>query len=454
MNDEKRIRKLYGEKMWHLCRSLFPSLLETEGLLSKIIEEHFNPSRFLYDDIIANEMEEKFKDYIYSFIDVENNNQIITNKSVKELLNEAGYEFYECHTEEDIQAFKKYYAPGEELCTFNGGRLNRCHVFFAIKKIVDNIKRENFTNPKREDEYGTSVISIQFSKGSKNTLSIKNRYNHKVNNPDATFSNNLENIIHGLTAAFEREYSLNITQNEKINFEIPGYVRANDGKWYKYNYEINNVYYCPDNIIIDNFEVKRGYQEKEKYLVIDYFILDLVNKEIKLYDKKINDAFIDCNKDFDKIKINNIDDGKRIDLIFKDGTNAAIIINNANEIISYSNNNIKIVGEKFLCHNKGLTSFSAPNATSIGDKFLHNNQVLTSFSAPNATSFGNGFLYYNQGLTNFSAPNVTSIGKYFLYNNQVLTSFSAPNATSFGDYFLYNNQVLNKNNFINGGKKL
>ena len=74
MNDEKRIRKLYGEKMWHLCRSLFPSLLETEGLLSKILEDHFNPSRFLYEDIIKNHMEEEFKDYIYSFIDVENEN--------------------------------------------------------------------------------------------------------------------------------------------------------------------------------------------------------------------------------------------------------------------------------------------------------------------------------------------------------------------------------------------
>ena len=40
------------------------------------------------------------------------------------------------------ESFKKYYEPYEELCTFNGGRLNSCRVWFAIKKDVDKIKRE------------------------------------------------------------------------------------------------------------------------------------------------------------------------------------------------------------------------------------------------------------------------------------------------------------------------
>ena len=44
---------------------------------------------------------------------------------------------------------------------------------------------------------------------------------------------------------------LNKSNIEKLY--IPGYTVAEDGKYYKYNYEINNIYYCPDNIIIDNF---------------------------------------------------------------------------------------------------------------------------------------------------------------------------------------------------------
>ena len=156
---------------------------------------------------------------------------------------------------------------GEELCTFNGGRLNSCYVFFAVKKNVNEIKRENFKNPFRQDEYGTSVISIQFSKDDTYTLSIKNRYNHTVNNPDATFSNDLDNIIPGLTKSFENYYGHQINSSKQV-FELDGYVRANDGKFYKYNYEVDNIYYCPDNIIIDNFEVKREYaNEKERYRV-------------------------------------------------------------------------------------------------------------------------------------------------------------------------------------------
>lgn len=189
------------------------------------------------------------------------------------------------------------------LCTFNGGRLNRCYVFFAVKKNVDKILRPNFSNPQRQDEYGTSVISIQFTRGNTNTLSIKNRYNHRVSNPDATFSNDLENIIPGLTKSFEQEYNLNIRKSKVKGFEIPGYVKATDGKFYKYNYEINNIYYCTDNIIIDNFEVVDKYTEKEKYVITDYFIIDLVNKKISLYDERIEDSFINEFKDIKKIEI-------------------------------------------------------------------------------------------------------------------------------------------------------
>ena len=134
MDDLKIIKKKYGEKMMHLCRELFPSLLETPGLLSNLLLKHFEPSRFLYDDIINQKMVEEFKNFIYTFIDVEKENKILETKSPKELLSEAGYDLYECKTEEDIQYFKKYYKPEEELCTFRGGRLDTCDVFFAVKK--------------------------------------------------------------------------------------------------------------------------------------------------------------------------------------------------------------------------------------------------------------------------------------------------------------------------------
>ena len=105
--DLKLIKKKYGEKMMHYCRSELSTILEKEGLLPSLLLQHFNESHILYDDIEKEGKLEEFKNYIYSLIDVENNMERIDHRTPKELLNKAGYDFYECKTAEDIQTFKK-----------------------------------------------------------------------------------------------------------------------------------------------------------------------------------------------------------------------------------------------------------------------------------------------------------------------------------------------------------
>ena len=439
IDDLKVIRKKYGEKMYHFCRESFPTLLEEPGKLLKLLSDNFHESHSLFDDIVANGKESEFKNFIYSLVDVENNNELGMIKTPEELMSEAGYVLVECYNEGDIQAFRKYYAPGEELCTFKGGRLDRCRVFFAVKKNVLDIKREDFKKPKREDEYGTSVISIQFTKDGTNTLSIKNRYNHTVNNPDATFSNNLDNIIPGLTASFEKHKD--IVQKYKSNrFEIKGYVRANDGKYYKYNYEINNVYYCPDNIIIDNFNVKR--YDKSRYLIIDYFIIDLSNKSISLYDKKLSDSFCDIIKDINKIEIDNIDSGKKITILGDNNKSLEIITDKDGKIISLKMNKIYDIGDKFLSYNTSLQKFTAENLTEVGDWFLTCNNTLQELYLPNLTKVGHQFLICNTSLQKFTAENLTEVGDNFLCFNTSLQKFTAESLTEVGSYFLWCNNTL------------
>ena len=194
--DLKKIKKIYGEEFMKMCRRNFPTLLETPGLLFKLITDHVEPTKnfmkFLSLDPDPIEVEDAFKNFIYSFVDVEQDTPEAIEKTAKELMDEAGYVLFpECQTEEQIQKFRGFYGPPpERLCTFNGGRLNHCRVWFAVKKNAVSLDRKKFTNPKREDEYGTSVISIQFTRRTPSTLSIKNRYNHAVNNPDNTFLNN------------------------------------------------------------------------------------------------------------------------------------------------------------------------------------------------------------------------------------------------------------------------
>ena len=446
-----RIKKLYGEKFMHFCRSIFPSLLEQEGLLTEVLKSTFaTNSRTLYDDIVNSDLEEEFKNYIYSKIDVEKEKpEIIGEKKPYQLLDENGYNLYECNSEEEIQSFKKYYKSGEELCTFRGNRLNRCVVFFAVKKNVEEIKRKDFNNPKREDEYGTSVMSIQFTKSQNSTVSIKNRYNHTVNNPDATYGNDLDEIAPGLTQSFEkllseRGLTLNISNIEA--FSIPGYVVADDGKYYKYNKEINGNYYCPGNVIIDHGNVIK--LEPEKQELIDYFILDKENKTLSLYDSLISDSFIDGFKNIDLIEMvnNNNSEQKTKTITIKEKSSdkpITIEINKeSNSIIGYTNENLTNLGYNFLGYNEQLSNIEIPNVTSIEDDVLANNKGLEKFEAPNLTEIGYNFLGYNEQLSNIEIPNVTSIEDDVLANNKGLEKFEAPNLTEIGYNFLgYNEQL-------------
>ncbi len=445
--DLIKIKEKYGEKMMHLCRTLFPTLLEKEGLLFELIENKFAYSKFLYKDIVNNHMEMQFKNYIYSLIDVENNKSE-SIKSPKELLNDAGYNLYECKTEDDIQCFKKYYKESEELCTFNDNRLDSCYVFFAVKKDVDKIKREDFKTPTRQDEYGTSVISIQFSRGKNNTLSIKNRYNHTVNNPDATFSNNLENIISGLTESFEHYYNLNINQNESEDFELPNYVKANDGKFYKYNYEINNIYYGPNNLIVDNFTVIKNAYKNEKHIIIDYFVLDLEKKRIYLYDEELEDGFLKDLGCIGKIEIskNKENKNKTIKITFINLKTCFIEIDEENKIIAYTNENLTETKSNFLVKNEYIKEINLPNVEYISGNFLPENNSIEELSLPKAKIICSDFLVNNKKLKKLYLPNVTDIKHNFLYESRI-TNLELPNLIKVGDNFLYRNSDIKNIDF-------
>lgn len=439
--DLKVIKKKFGENMMKLSRELFPTLLEEKGLLSGIFLDNFNPSKTLYDDIKKEHLEKEFKMFIYGFL---NKDEVIENskKTPKELFEEEGYDFYECKTEEDIQKFKKYYARGEELCTFKDKRLDKCYVFFVVKKNVDEIKRENFKKPIREDEYGTSVMSIQFTKDEAHTLSIKNRYNHALleGNPDATYRNNLENIAPGLTKSFENTYGLK-QFNPNTNFEIKNYVRGKDGKFYKYNYEINNIYYCADNIIIDNFEVKK--LPKERYIVMDYFVLDMKDKKIMLYDSKIDDSFISSIKNIKKIDVLKCGLNKTIVIIGEEG-NMIIKLDPNDRIIEVDNETLKSVSDNYFSKSKYIDKLYLNNVVEVGDNFLNKNKSLSKISMDNVKIIGNNFLEYNEGIEDISLLNVKKIGRSFMFNcdNPKLNKIYMPKVEEIGNSFMFGNHSV------------
>lgn len=456
MNEDlKIIKKKFGEDMMHLCRKLFPTILEKgNNELSTILLQSFYPNKSLCQDIISDNLITEFRNYILRTQNINTKKQSV-DKTPQELLRQVHYTLYECHTEEEIQSFTKYYQPKERLCTFRTNRLNDCYVFFAVKDNADSLKREDFITPKRQDEYGISVISIQFTRDPTHMLSIKNRYNHTVPNPDATFSNNLDNIIPGLTLSFEKYYGLNQKYQSSF-FDIPNYALASDGRLYKYNYELNNIYYCSDNIIIDNFEVKN--YPKEKYLITDYFIIDLVNKTISLYDENIRDTFPSTIPPIKNIVITNTKDGKRVVMSLVEGQDIILLLDKDNKLISIEDSNITKVPSNYLLHDNSLVSFKIENALNIGDNVLFNNETLIELESPQVQVIGNAFLYHNKSMKKLSLPNVSRVGSAFLYLNDSLKSISIPNLHYVGNGFLYVNTNIEEldipifdfeNNYLN-----
>ena len=443
-SDLKIIKKKYGEKMMHFCREFFPTLLEKEGLLSNLLLNNFNESHILYNDLVEHNLLGEFKEYIYSLVDVENLEEKQDNiASPEELLSSVGYNLYECHTEEEIQSFRKYYAKDEILCTFtNGNRLDYCRVFFAIKKNVHQIKREDFKNPQRQDLYGTSVISIQFDKLGGNRLSIKNRYNHHVNNPDSTFSNNLDNIVLGLTKSFEKYYDIK-QQYVNKSFEIPSYTMASDGKYYKYNYEIGNIYYCPNNIIINNGNADQ--LPKEKFLLFDFFILDLGTKKII---SLIDDGFIDSIGKIEKIEILNCGLLKQVVLYQEDGSLITIVLDKENNIIGLDNPYVKEVQNCFLSENKKCRMVRLANAKVIKNDFMRYNECIEEIYFENVEEIWDKFLFENKICKQVILPKLKTISGYkFMYENNECNYVFMPNLKTAGESFMHNNKKIKIINF-------
>ena len=446
-SDLKIIKKYYGEKMMHLCRKNFSTILETPGLLPNILLSTFYPSRYLYEDIVDGYLDDFIQLVISRELSITKKGKVElldTGKSPEDLLNEAGYDFFECHNEKEIQKFKKYYQEAEELCTFRGGRLAQCYVFFAVSKNIDSIKRKDYPNPRRDDKYGTSIMSIQFTRTKPNTLSIKNRYNHTVNNPDATYSNNLEKIIPGLTKAFEKYYNL-VQSNEPGEFDVPSYIKASDNLFYKYNSEINNTYYCPDNIIIENFKPQK--LAKERYILMENYILDLKEKTIKNCFKDSRDSFPDTIKNIKNISVTTNKDThtKKVEITVE-GEDKLIIIelNKYNEIISYENPLITKIGDYFLKNNTKLKKLSLDNVVEIGSNFLQYNEELTTLTLPKAKKIRDHFLLDNTKLKNITMDKLEEVGKDFCCFNREIKEISFPNLKTIGNNFFADNTQISK----------
>lgn len=441
--DLKYIKKKYGEKMMHYCRECFPTILNVPGKLVEILNTHFYCVKdSLYNDIKENHKESEFNDFVYSNAGLKNEYDIRdVSKTPKELLDDAGYDLFECKTVEEVNSFKKYFILGEQLCTFldPASRLENKYVFFAVKKNILDIKREDFLIPDRQDEYGTSVISIQFTRDKNNHLSIKNRYNEVVNNPDSTFDNNLDNIIPGLTMSFYKAYGIREIYDENSEFQMENYISI-DGEYYKYNYKLNDIYYCTNNIIALNGKAIK--YDPEKYIIMDYFIIDLVNKKIDVFDNKLRDSFSEVIGKIKNIEIVRGEKDKKVYITNEEDNIFELTLSFDNKLIGIKNNMIDKLPNRFLISGVYLKNMEFSNVREIGNDVLYANTDLEYFNLSKAEVIGNYFLANNIKLTNIDLNKTIMIGDDFLKRNIIVESINFDSLQRVGNSFMFSNKGL------------
>lgn len=454
--DLKYIKKKYGEQMMHYCRECFPTILNMPGKLVEILYKHFYYVKdSLYDDIKENHKEEEFNDFVYSNAGLKNEYDIRdVSKTPKELLDDVGYDLFECKTVEEVNSFKKYFVLGEQLCTFldPASRLENKYVFFAVKKNILDIKREDFLIPDRQDEYGTSVISIQFTRDKNNHLSIKNRYNEVVNNPDSTFDNNLDNIIPGLTMSFYKAYGIREIYDENSEFQMDNYISI-DEEYYKYNYKLNDIYYCTNNIIVDNGNVIK--YDPEKYIIMDYFIIDLVNKKIDVYDNKLRDSFSEVIGKIKNIEIVRNQDYKNVYITNEENNVFELALSFDNKLIGIKNNKINELPNRFLVSNQYLKYLEFNEVRNIGNEVLYANTDLECLKLENAQIIGDYFLTNNMSLRKINLDKVIRTGDDFLKRNLLINEISMKSLEDVGMSFMFSNKemrTINMPNLVKVGK--
>ncbi len=436
-----RIKKIYGENFAKLCRSLFPTILEEEGKLLSILQAKFAPTRSLYEDLIKDGKVFEFKYYIYNLAGVQPTKIVDIKEKPDRLMAKAGYTLFRCKTKKDIDRFKKFYSYEEQLCTFTDpNRHQTHHVFFAVKKGADKLKRSDFVHPKREDEYGTSVISIQFNKLD-NDVSIKNRYNHTVENPDSTFYNDLENIIPGLTSSFAKHYGLvSVVDYSRYNyFQLENYVMGDDGKNYRVNQKTGDMCFCENNVVVTDEDVVE--YDKARYELVDCYLIDRSQKTIKSLIE--GDSFVDEFENIEKIDVEKAEHGgKKIVVVYDGGKQAFITTNRTNAIVSYENEHITEIKDDFLKRNTQLKGIKLPNVKTVGDSFCRYARDIKQLEISKLKSAGSNFLAKNQALKSLDFPELEKVGDNFVLENENIDAVSFPKLKTIGSKFLGKNKAL------------
>ncbi len=343
--------------------------------------------------------------------------QVSSNQTPYELLKKAGYNAFYADTYKKQNSIAPYFLEREKLCTFRDkNRYKDYYIIHCIKEGAEKLKRMDFSHPEREDEYGTSVISIQILKTG-GFIKILNRYNHSVSYPDNTFNSNPDNIIEGLTHALQKEFNVEFLVHQKMP---PHFIFWNN-KLVKYHFEEDNIYFgdgfsISNNVIWD--------VNKNNALLIDHFYLDFKTKKVTnllsgpIETDSFSDSWDSQGDSFAQVLQKEIE-GKTLQVKKISKTERALLANGV-EILRTKESQLtrlylpttEVLPKRFLYRNETLETFFAPHLRYMGSHSFENNKEIKYLYLPRLQNIGDYFLMYNDKLKYLNIPLVKEIGHW------------------------------------------
>lgn len=405
----KKIKRQNGEKFAQTIRNYHDGLFEIEGI-DEIVRHAGRDARPLLP-------------YLMGLLASNDDVAPLAPEDPFILLDRAGYDAFYADTLEKQNSIKPYFSKGELLCTFNdSARYKNYHIVHAVKKEVGRISRGDFKGKeRREDVYGTSVISIQMLKKG-GFISIKNRYNHSVPACDNTFNSNPDNIIEGLSAALKDRFDVVFNEAKSA---LPDNFVIIDGRVFKYHAERNGIYYGDQAWVKDGviYEVNRSSGDA----LFDYFLFDNKTKALSKVDPQIEDSFAeDFNRDYGANRGLYVQDGN---LMLAD---EMLLGTQESCLTTLCLPALKTMGKGSLSYARSLKQFDTASLTSMDDQCLYNAPVLYQFSAPKLKTIGNACFHQVYVLPQFSAPALTTIGTHCFSTAYRLSRFEAPALSAIG----------------------
>lgn len=372
--------------------------------------------------------------YLISLKNIEINEMAVHMDPIK-LLDRAGYNAYVVHNLAEQNAIEKYFARGEELCTFHDPhRFEKYYIINAVRKDVDNIRRADFKNPKREDEYGTSVISIQVLKTG-GFISIKNRYNHTVENPDNTLNSNPDNIIPGLADAIKHHFNVDFASH---HVDLPINYTTMNNQILKYNLEVENTYIGPDFYARDGrvFDINKDYE-----IILDTIVFNTKTKEFKSIAHADGDwqmiSALSTAINGQKVKIQNADNDTKI-LIAGD---TPIVTFQNGQILSLNLPNVREIGNYFALDCQKLTSVSMPDLETMGTNCFQFN-TLEHVNMPKLREIGEMSFYKCRNLQEINLPQVQKMDSFCFTGVYQLKNVNMPQLRYVGDHMFHTAPAL------------